>query len=372
MAPRNILVLAEGQMGDLLLLTPALRAMKETYPSASVTVVVLERRSTRAAGSPMINGPLGSDDDNVLATNSHVDRLFAIDRAGLTSLRGMARIRAEAAIVRFLRAQKFDTVLSTFNEDRFLLWAFASGAGLRVGARGEGLTFLLNRTPAIRKDTNGVRAYYCDLARSIGVRVASERTEYAVPRQALEKADEFLAAHGLMGAGNIVAVHPGATGNYKIWPPERYAEVIDTLQTSLRAKVIVLCGPQDGKVVEDVVARARTDVAQADCAGSIGDCAALVKRSAMCLSNDSGPRHLAAAVGTPSLALFRRHHDREWGVYDENERCAVMQGGGGCPACPPGECRDLIPEQELYGSHCLRMIPVVDVVARVQGMLRRA
>ena len=95
------------------------------------------------------------------------------------------------------------------------------------------------------------------------------------------------------------------------------------------------------------------------------------KWRAVCLTNDSGPRHLAVAVGAPSIAIFRRHHGMEWAVYQETERCVTLTGRADCDACPPDTCRDLIPPGEQFGSVCLRQIGVDEVFASGEGDARR-
>ena len=368
MSPRTILVIAEGQLGDLLLLTPALRAMATGFPGAEISVLALERR-----GSPdqLISGPLGRDADHVLASNPNVHHLYRLNRARLTSLRGLARAGAELAVVKFLRSLRCDAVLCTFPEDRFALWAWLSGAAVRIGQKSQALQFLLTHRPEIRKGQEGVRSYYCDLASATGATITSDRTEYEVPEPAMRWAGDFLTGHGIAPGGRLIAVHPGATGDYKIWPPERYAGLIDGLQANGWARVILLQGERDEPVVSVIRGQLAGSVIESDPASPVARTAALLRHCSLCISNDSGPRHLSAAVGTPSLALFRRHHDREWGIYSKTERCEIIQSDQTCPFCPEGECLDNIPDGEKFGSHCLRMITAQEVLGRVHQLLDR-
>jgi ADP-heptose:LPS heptosyltransferase len=103
--------------------------------------------------------------------------------------------------------------------------------------------------------------------------------------------------------------------------------------------------------------------------GDLGKLAALCAGSALVVSNDSGPRHLAVAVGAPTLAFFRQHHDREWNVYPSTHRCRILRGDAACPACTSGECIDSVPTGEQYGSHCMRMIETDHALAAIREML---
>ncbi len=370
MNPRHILFIAEGQIGDLLLLTPALRAMKMQFAQASISVLIVERRlgsrEARPAESSVVQ-LLGGPTDSILSTNPNIDQIFLIDRERIKSRRGLARMRAELDVMRFLRRQRFDCVVSTFPEDRFALWAFGSGAQIRVGQRDQALSWLLTHKPSVKKRDNGVLEYYCGLVRAIGANVRSTRTEYDIPAASRKWANDFVRHHDLVNGRRVVAVHPGASGNYKIWPPDRYAALIDLLQSQANARVVLCRSLHDDGIVDGILERLQTTIVEADTGG--GNLAALLSSCALCISNDSGPRHLAIAVGTPSLAFFRQFHDREWQVYPELPLCATLKGNDRCPACPSGSCFDRIPQNEQFGSFCLRMVTVEQAALQAKKML---
>lgn len=372
---RKILFLAEGQLGDLLLLTPALRAVKESFPSSSVSVLVVERRnSDESKQNPFADlcaTPLERE-TSILSTNKNVDELFVLSRQALRSLSGTARAKAELDILKFLRRKKFDTVICTFPEDRFAEWAFASGARIRVGQRKQNLHWLLTHKPDIEKAEKGVLEYYCDLVRVIGANVHSTRTEYIIPPSSVEWADNFLNGSNISTSQKLVAVHPGATGNYRIWPPERYAALIDHLSNTLAVKVLLLGGKMDQPVTSAIRRHLRSSIIEDQTGNSVGNLAAIFRRCSLCISNDSGPRHLAIAVGTPSLAFFRQHHDREWGVYEENERLMTLKSRMPCPVCPPNICMDKVPTGEIFSSYCVRMITVEEVIRWAAPFVQRA
>ncbi len=370
MTPRRILFIAEGQLGDLLLLTPALRAARTSFPAATISVMLVERRGSPVA-SPPLRGPLAADAGTALSTNPNVDRLFVLRRHVLRAMRGVARLRAEFAVVRFVRREKFDTVICTFPEDRFVLYAYASGAPVRVGQKGQPLGWLLTVTPATTKGRRGVREYYCDLARAIGATVASDRTEFAVPESARRWADRTLRDAGVRKDDRLVLVHPGATGDYKIWPPARFAQLLDKVARLRGVRPVLCAGPMDAPVVRAIRGELGREPLVLDTGGDLARLAALMERSRLCITNDSGPRHLAVALGAPSLAFFRQHHGREWKVYPDSQFCVTLTGHGQCGLCPDGVCFDRVPPPDHFGSSCLRLIGVDEAYAAVTSMLRR-
>jgi ADP-heptose:LPS heptosyltransferase len=367
---RKILVLAEGQLGDLLLLTPALKAIKSGIPGSRLTVLIYQRRGTVPAKT-VDTAPVAKADPSgtaaVLLGNPAVDEVVEVHRAQMKSLSLVRRIRAELGIIWWLRGQRFDSVLCTFPEDRFALTAYLSGAKTRVGQRQQGLAWLLNNRPDIQKNEGGVLLYYCNLARALGGNVISEHTEFPLIPDATNWAASSLVS-ATNGRKSIVLMHPGASGDYKIWPPEYFAALADRLLD--RGIAVVLCGGEgDEDVVIEVGARAKHVVPLFKTEGNLQHLGALFAQSALVVSNDSGPRHLGIAVGARTLALFRQHHDREWSVYAESPQCRILRGRDQCPACPAGKCTDCLPPGERFGSYCMRMISVDEAAAAALEML---
>ncbi len=371
MTPSNLLFLAEGQLGDLLLLTPALRAARRSFPGVRISVLVVDRRGYPPPGATPrhpVAGPMERRFEHPLSTNTDIDALYVLNRPMLRSLPPLRRIRAEGSVIRFLRHRRFDAVVCTFPEDRFALYAAASGARIRVGQSDQPFRWLLSHTPDIRKDTGGVLAYYLALVSAIGGRTRDLRTRYAVPAGARRWAGAEVTR---LGEGkNVVVIHPGATGEYKIWPPSRFAALAGRLERSADARVVFCHGPLDAAVMEAIRGEARGKIREIDTEGKLSRLAAIMAAGDLCVTNDSGPRHLAIAVGTPSLAIFRQHHDREWQVYDEQPSCRTIRGSYACPLCPPGQCLDRVPRGQRFGSACLMMVSIDEVFAAALAMLR--
>jgi ADP-heptose:LPS heptosyltransferase len=304
-----------------------------------------------------------------MTDSGYVDQVVEVDRPLLRSLRGLARLRAEWEVIRFLRRSRPDTVICTFPQDRFLLWAYLSGARVRVGQKRQALVRLLTTAPDLERGSGGVLRYYTGLVTAAGVLVKTYHTEYHVLEPAGRWADDFLRSHGVDRTLPLVAVHPGATGPYKIWPPERFAALIDRLQTSGLARVM-LCGSDfDREVVRRVKEHLRTEVLEVNPGGSVPRLAALLQRSMLCIANDSGPRHLSLAVGTRAVAFMPRFQEREWGIPEYGDSSVLLQGAEECSSCAGGECNNIMPQGEEYGSTCIRMISVEEAEAVMRRQL---
>jgi ADP-heptose:LPS heptosyltransferase len=368
----HVMFIAEGQLGDLLLLTPALRAVKESYPSSFLSVLVLQRRTYESSSQPsneLFLTPNEGSTSAFLRHDPHVDEVWDLNRTALRELSGFRRLRAELDILRWLRSRKLNAVICAFPEDRFLFWSFASGARIRVGERRGLLAALLtNRIMASRSDA-GVLRYYCALAEAAGARVSSNATAYTVPPHAQEWAVQAWKEAGLEHSPRVVVVHPGASGRHRIWPPDHFAAVIRYVQEERRLPVVLCGSAYDAEAVEEV-RKLCTPSPEVIMTGECVDyLAAILRRSVLCISNDSGPRHLAVALGIPSIAFFPKFGDIEWKVYDDELRAGGFVSPFVCPACPPDLCRNLIPSGERFGSYCLRAITTNQVIQRVSTLL---
>jgi ADP-heptose:LPS heptosyltransferase len=371
MIPGDILWIAEGQLGDLLLMTPALRAIHTTYPGSRQTILVVQRRTYDRRPSPDPSAVLRRPEGGTSAVfdhNPHVAGVMELDRALLRSLSPLKRLRAEASVIGWLRRQKFDTVISSFPQDRFYQWAFASGAPVRIGQEGSPASRLLTRRTSHKKEVIGVLSYYCRLAEMAGAVVASEQTECPVDPAAGEMMDGKLRSIGMSPGSPLLAVHPGASGPYNVWPPERFAEVIDAVRSG--GTGVVLCGSEwDRPIVEAVRKECRSDVQVLLIEGGIHELGALLERSTVCLSNDSGPRHLAIAVGTKSVAVISRIKNRAWGIYGDPARSVHLSSPDPCPSCGTSACHDRIPAGSEYGSYCMRGVSAPEVLQRIEAYL---
>jgi ADP-heptose:LPS heptosyltransferase len=372
MEPSRILFIAEGQLGDLLVVTPAIRAIKRTYPQSSVSVLIFQRRPYFRDSSHQpkeyLKAASGNGASSVFLQNPNTDTVIEVDSASLQASSGWYRIKAEAEIIADLRRRKFDTVIVA-PRDRFVLWAFASGASIRVGQLHQVYHQLLTHRPDVHKSDAGVVRYYCALAESIGVKTDSYETEFYVPPTAQERAWAFLHASSVSDSRTLIGIHPGAYGSDRIWPPERFARLIDILQSAADTKILLFGGTYDNSVIERIIELANTNPLIVRTGSDISLLGALLQKCVLFVGNDSGPRHLAAAVGTRTLALLARNTQFEWDAYDDKDRHCILQGQENCPTCPQRLCHNTIPDGEQFGSHCMRMISVETVSAKIREML---
>ncbi|BDI33048.1 hypothetical protein CCAX7_50990 [Capsulimonas corticalis] len=332
---RKILVVNMNYLGDALLTTPAMAAMRRAYPDAQIDTIV---GSGAAAG--------------VLAGNPDIDKIIP-----RTARDSWGRCKQ---LFQTLKRGKYTDVVILPPLPAYALTAFVAGTPVRVGQANRGM----NRFLTDLRHTNAVHmadAMLDTVHVPNDARPAHRSLTVAVDPQAVVETDQLLARLGIDLERDLVAVNVGATRPQKRWMAENFAAVLDEL--SDHQLVLIGSGPEDEALTKDVLGRVR--VAQPVnlvSKTSIPQLAALLRRSRALLSADSGPMHLATAVGAPVIALFGSTDPRITGPYDEESQsiykalhCAPC---GNHPTC---EGR----------FDCMRAITPEEAALAVRSLLRR-
>jgi predicted lipopolysaccharide heptosyltransferase III len=334
---RNILVIKLRYIGDVLLATPTLQALKASYPASRLTVIV--NRGT----------------EDILLMNPHVDELVPLDKGS---------IAAQWRFVSGLRRRGFDAVIDLTDADRSAFLSWMSGAPVRIGFNDEHRLRGWCYT-AVAQGASAIHRIERDLAALAPLGIPASD---CIPRLWLSADDETRAADLLSGLGirpdrAFVVLQPGARYWFKAWPCERFAELADRLAEQYRFQIVIGGTQQEAGLAQQIVHAAKSrPVSMAGLAG-VRTFAAVLKRSALFVGNDSGAMHIATAVGAPVVALFGPSNPAEWGP--RGGPTEVIYKGVDCRACFHPTCyRD---EQ-----NCMKLISVDEVMAAVRGLLPRS
>jgi heptosyltransferase-2 len=294
---RILLVRQHNQMGDMLCATPALRALRETFPEARIL---------------LLTAPIN---DGVVRNNPDVDAILLFDKREVRS-----SLRAAWRFLRELRDFGADTafVLNTVSFSSTSAWmAVLSGARFIVGGSSQpfGWSFsewLYSLETPVEPE---VRGHAIDHGlkplEAIGI-VATDRRPILVPGPGAEAAaDSFLAR---VGVAPWAAVHPGAGKQRNRWAPARFATAIRFLEDQ-GASVFLVEGPADAEAVESTLAALSTSPPVLR-GVDLGTVAAVIGKSHVVLVNDTGVMHVAGAMGTPGVAMFGPTPSASWGPRD--------------------------------------------------------
>jgi ADP-heptose:LPS heptosyltransferase len=289
--PRNILVIDFGQLGDVVMSLPALRAIRERFPPARITVVV------------------GRPGGEIIEMSGYADATIEVDRVGLRDGSKPLSVLRIFRVVKDVRQRKFDFVIDLHSFSETNLLGFFSGAPKRLFSRrpGRSLDFLANFTPKPAVDKNDPDQHLIDRYLEVLVPLGIKDSP-RVPRLMTAVEDDHAIdamlrkAKAEMGAP-LVGLFPGAGHPGRCWPLEQFAHLADFLIRNDGVRPIIFVGPEERHLVSHMRALFPTSCVILEKL-SIPQLAAAQARLAVFVSNDTGPVHIAAAVGTPIVVLI--------------------------------------------------------------------
>lgn len=289
--PRNILVIDFGQLGDVVMSLPALRAIRERFPHARITVAV------------------GKPGAEIVAMSDSADATIEIDRVALRDGFKPLSVLKVFQVVKDVRRRQFDFVVDLHSFSETNLLGFFSGAGDRLFGRrpGRSLDFLSNFNPKPPVDRNDSKQHlvdrYLEVLRPLGIK-DPPRVPKLVTRSEDDRSVDLMLRKAAADAGApLVGLFPGAGHPGRCWPIERFAQLADFLIRNDQLRPVIFIGPEERQMISEI----RT-LFPAPCVIldklSIPQLAAAQARLAVFISNDTGPVHIAAAVGTPVVVLI--------------------------------------------------------------------
>lgn len=358
-------------MGDLILLTPAINALKKKFPNCKVTVLIMHRRyySVNTEPGPEIFASRFETTSQVLINNPDTDEIIELNRNALKKLKGFKRLAAELKCIRQIRKMKFDAVVCTFPQSRLIIWSFLAGIKKRIGQKQQSLAWLLTDTPDIQAKGSGVLKYYCGLLAPFSINEYSQNTYYYVTEAEKAESKSKLQNSGIDLKKKLVCIHPGASETHKIWLPEYFAAAADNIINNNLADVIICSNSYDRNIAEKICSMAEKKLILIEFE-TIRQLGAVISLSDVCLVNNSGPRHLAAAIGVNSISLFQKYDNGEWRIYDDTNN-TVIESETNCDYCNEGRCRSLIPEERKFGSYCMAEIKPERVINKIKEFLQK-
>jgi heptosyltransferase II len=326
--PRRVLVIRPGGIGDAVLLIPALLALKNIFPSADISLLAERRNAAAFSLCPAV--------DRVLLYHRMSDLASAM-RGG------------------------YDLVIDTEQWHRLsAVVARLVGAPVSIGFASNSRRRLFSHPVSYRQEAYEVDSFF-ELLAPLGAGSGALRSGpfLTLPAAAVQRASELLAP---LGGKRFVALFPGASIAERHWGAERFRGVAERLRAS-GITVVVVGGKDDTVEGEAIVHAGGLNLAGKT---TLAETAAIIARSALLLSSDSGILHIAVGLGVPTVSLFGPGIEAKWGpkgeghiVLNKHLPCSPCTLFGTTPRCP---CK----------ARCLSEITVQEVAAAVEKLLERA
>lgn len=339
---RNVLCLRLDALGDVLMSTPAIRALKESRPGRGITL--LTSRSGAAVASLV----------------SEIDRVIVHDPPWMKSAPQRDNSEADHALVRELRAQHFDAavIFTVYSQSPLpaALLCYLADIPLRLAHCRENPYHLLTHWAPESEPHEGTR-HECrrqlDLVASVGCATADERMSLAIGARAREEVSALLTGLGVDCGRPWVAVHPGCSAPSRRYPPEHFGEVCRSLGLDYGWQIVLTGLRPEIPLVESIRALSGTPLTSLAGRMDLEQTAALLSMAPLLISNNTGPVHIAAAVGTPVVDIYALTNPQHTPWLVPNR---VLSHDVPCRYCYKSIC----PEGH---HHCLRLISP-DLVVR--------
>jgi 3-deoxy-D-manno-octulosonic-acid transferase/heptosyltransferase-1 len=322
----NILIVKLSALGDVVQTIPAFEALRNYYPTAHISWLVEEGAA------------------ELLEKYPRLDEVLVCDRKSwLQSLRTPSLWPAVFLdVLRFcrgVRSRHYDVIVDFQGLLKSAIWVGLARGDRKIGfdqSREGSWRFVNEKLPPYDPERHAVDRYL-DVARYVGAEVENVRVQDLWTRVERKRFDKRLTEITGNSEGPLVACHPISRWETKLWPETNFANLAASMVTRLEATVVFTGSSRDRSAISRILREAGTHRLH-NWAGTTGlrELAYLYKRSSIVVSTDSGPMHLAAAVGTSVVALFGPTAPWRTGPYGKGH--TIVRSGSDCSPCFQRDC----------------------------------
>ena len=335
--PKRILVVKLDHIGDVLLATPVFSNLRKAYPDAEIHALT------------------GSWSRPILENHPDVNRVFEYNSPMFCRSGHPTSLRKTIRLYRALRQSKYDLLIELRGDWRFVIFTL-----LRFTTR------RINRASLQLANRFGFRSFSgphetirnLDVLEQAGIPTPIQNTTFAVKAEDQKWSVDFLKSHQIDGESPLIAIHPGSPIPQKRWLAERYAELADWLIAQKQAKILFVGVKDEIPIINEIQGKMHGKSENIAGETNVPQLASILLQCDIFIGNDSGPMHLAAAVGTRTIGLFGPGDPERFAPV--GEKCWTIRKKLDCPPCPGKDC--------TFGTNgCMAMIQVTDVTRCIKN-----
>jgi heptosyltransferase-2 len=337
---KKVLVFKLDHIGDVFLATPALKSLKQKFPSAEVTMVV------------------GSWAREVVEGNPWIDKIISYDAYwNNRRKRKKLNILETILLTNSLRREGYEIFFDLRGDFGAIVMGFLSGAPRRVGFGHAGGGFLLTDEISVTPGKHQTEILL-DAIRVVGGNLVYSYPEIFLSETEKKFANEFLLAHSVNSTDILVGIHMGGGYRSKVWNPKRFAELINRISEK-GLRVLLIGGKEDLEIFGSMRQDIEDSLINAIGITTIKETAALIERSDLFIGNDSFAVQMAAAMGVPTIVIFSAVNDpKRWGP--KGDQVKIITREVPCKGCQKRECSS---------GECMELITVREVLEQIQNII---
>ncbi|RKU29141.1 lipopolysaccharide heptosyltransferase II [Candidatus Poribacteria bacterium] len=331
----KILIIRTDGIGDLLNSTPAIALLRKNYPTAEITVLA------RPLNAPILIG------------NPDVDKILIFDRHGEHQ-----QLSKRLRFFQDLRRERFQLAVAMQTASFPHLTTFLSGATYRLGRYQKRFKSTLTHSwrGTYKKGETHEVDRNLELVNLICQGGVSRELVFNLSSEEKDDAQKLLSSWNINQDTYTIGIHPGGSSFDKRWPEKQYAELADRLVMNYNATVLLLCGPDELELAQNIQSTMKSDsIVYAP--KTIRELGALLSCCNLVVCNDSGPMHIAAALDVPTVAVFGPTDHVAWHPMSEN--ASIVRRDMPCWPCSAHKCK--------IGWECTKKLPT-DLVWNTANM----
>lgn len=323
----NILVIKLRGVGDVILSIPVLRALRNKYPNAHISYLVEENIK------------------DILTGISYINEIIPLRKTLYSQLK----------LIKLLRSKDYDISIDLFCNPRSALISYLSGAKKRIGLKTNFRDIFYNiKIPGISTIEYAPKAGLHIIKEGLGVDSGDLKLELYTDEKAESFAEEFIKNNNLKNK-NIISISPSASWETKSWGEKNWAGLINLLKEKKEREVVLLWGPKDGEIVENIMKLTRRKPVVIP-KTNLKEFVALIKHSKLLVCNDNSSKHIAVAFNVPTITVFGGTNPLAWHPAGDKRHIAIYHELKCRPCdklkCPYNttECLSSITAEEVYNS----------------------
>lgn len=337
--PKKILVTYLMHLGDLLLTTPFLQALRRAYPNAHIDYLVDEKLA------------------DVVRCNPSIDKVLTIDKKGKDN-----SIGAIYSYAKKLSDNHYDLLINLHPNERTSFLCAATKAELKVGAVHKLFTLFFDKVIKLDKKIHAADMYLKMLQQlDITNDLSNEGLQMPVGEQAQMFVQDFYRNNGIQDADKVIGFNIGSAVLTKRWAGERFAQVADYFADK-GYKPVFFGGSMDMELVADAVQHMYSKPIIATGKLTLGQLAAAMQRCALIITNDSGPMHVAISQRVPIVAMYGPSLPNLYGPYTDN--AIIVRSNPICHGCEQSGMKHKCDDMQ-----CMTNLTVEQVIEAGERML---
>ncbi|MFH1061525.1 MAG: lipopolysaccharide heptosyltransferase II [Candidatus Omnitrophota bacterium] len=326
----KILIINVNWLGDVVFSTPALKALRNHFPNAYISCLVISRC------------------EEVLKNNPRINEIIVYDEHGKHK-----SLLAKIKFIRYLRKKHFDSVYILHPSLRRAMIGFLAGIPNRIGYSTKRRGFLLTQSIPVNPESMHKIDYFLYLLSQVGILTVDRKCEFFLSEKDKNDASLILEQAGIKTNDRFVVFNPGGNWLMKRWPVKHFAVLADWLIKKKKVKVVIAGAKSDKVLAQQIVNKVKSKLSVITGLTTLHQLAAVMVQSQCVVTADSGPMHIAVAAGAKTVAIFGPTSPELTGPIGTT-KAVILQQSLGCEVpcyksdCENNLCMEKVTPQMVY------------------------